>query len=266
MTFIINGGIINLQKFTIYSGVKKVFLLDLIKKLWSRGKTVSRIDFNNYYRKFGYPTPFIERHKSAPGVNEVYKKLKVAHDNFREQRAKIAEEEKSKENKLFTTWKVIHLIKTISKRLFLIGLIVSIVLFFLYAFNENLSTDFSNTVMVLMFLITPIPFISKVLEIITRFSYGKYSDRIKNKLIALKSEYLDIEMEYENEMDTLCLNSLSEEAREAEEHHREMIALQEKNAQALSAELKKIKKENRNNINSLKKDVGQIKDTLGIDD
>lgn len=243
-----------------------MFIVDFVQKLWSKGKTVSRLDFNSYYRKFAYPTPFIERHKSAPGVNTVLKKLKVEHDAFKEQRAQLREREQMKEKEKFTTWKTFHIIKFVSKRFFLVGLIFFIVSFILSIVAKDTFADFGNMVMGIMFLITPVPFIFKALEKITELSYEKYSHCISDELIALKLKYLEIENACREEMDELCLASLSDLERAQELQHREMIAIQEKNAETISSQLRKMRKENKANHHAIKEDLRKFKERMGIED
>lgn len=243
-----------------------MFIVDFVQKLWSKGKTVSRLDFNSYYRKFAYPTPFIERHKSAPGVNAVLKKLKTAHDKFKEQRAQLQEREQTKEKDKFTTWKTFHIIKVVSKRVFLIGLILFIVSCILSTVARDTFAGFGNMVMGVMLLITPVPFIFKVLEKITELFYEKYSHCISDELIAIRLQYLKIENACREEMDELCLASLSDLERAQELQHREMIAIQEKNAEAISSQLKKMRKENKANHHAIKEDLRKFKERMGIED
>ena len=242
-------------------------IVNFFSKLWSKGRIITRIDFNSYYRKFGYPTPFIEQHKSVRGVNEYFKILKTAHNAFKERRAEILEQEGFVEQRKYSIWKMFRLIKIVSKRFFLIGMFLFIFSIIIVSFVDlRLFDDFTSLIFALVFFSVPLALVSKGAEKISEISYNKYSYRIKNELKAIRLSYLEIENDCREKMDTLCLNSLSQQERAAEWHHREMIALQEKTAEAMSAQLKKIHKENKEHNYAVEEDLRKFKEKFGIKD
>lgn len=250
-----------------------MFIFDIISKffmmLWSKGKVISRIDFSGYYRKFGYPTPFIEQHKSAPGVNDVFKRLKSAHNIFKDQRAKITSEESPRENRKYLGWKIFHLIKLISKRLVLIGMLLFIVFIILACINDSVFGSLVGIVIGIALFIVVISLVSKCGEKIAELSYEKYSHKIKDRLIAARNEYLEVEAVCTEEMDVLCLASLSDEERGVERRHREIIRMEEENAKkmaSLNDKVEKVRKENKRQYDEIKEKVDKTNNALGIKD
>lgn len=243
------------------------FIANFFIKLWSKGEIVSRIDFNSYYRKFAYPTPFIERHKSAKGVNEIFKKLKIAHNSFKERRAEIINQESRVEQQIYSIWLFFHLVKIVSKRTLLICAFIGIALMIALSSVEiKMFDNLANIITYVFFLSIPCSFISKCAEKIMEVFYNKYSARITKELTTVKLEYFRIENECREEMDKLCLASLSKQELTEEIHHREMIALQEKNAEMVSAQLKNIQKENKKHNRAVEEDLRKFKEKMGIED
>lgn len=246
-----------------------MFIIDILsslfKKLWFKGKIITRVNFKNHYMFFAYPTTFIKRHKSAPGVSEVLKKLKKAHNSFERRRSELLERESAIEQSKYKIWKVFHLIKVISKRSFFVGIFLSFAIMIMYSKSVALEGLFAIAI-ILEIILIPLSVFSKIAEKIAGISYEKYSCRINNELKNIKLEYCRKEKVYGDEMDELCLESLSELERSEELHHREIIAIQKKNAETMANEIKQIKKENSKHNNAVERDLRKFKIRMGIED
>ena len=251
----------------IFNVIRKIF-----KWIWGGGNGISRINFNVYYAELKYPTPFIEQHKSAPGVDEVYKKLKKAHDDFRKKRANVKEMESSYEEQLFNKWKKIRLAKIISKRLLVVSLLLSIIG---DNIDSNIMTSLVNLIGIIFILSIPTLTISKLIEIVIERKYDKFFKRIKQILLSFRTEYLKIKALLEQEMDELCLSSLNELELTKELHRREIEQFKE-----LQRQSNEVQKQTNKSLSSLNrqvetlneetiknsKDLNKIKKKLWIDD
>ncbi len=225
------------------------------KKLWNKGGSVPRINFNGYYRKLEYPTPFIELHKSAPGVEEVYGKLRDAHSRFREKRAEIVNREKQTEENKFSKFTKVHFLKIISKRTLLISFLLWIILIIVQsAERTSISDNLIDITAIIVFTSVPVLTVSKIIEVIRKRNYIKYYKRIENEFISIRNEYLRIKDVLEEDMDHLCLASLSQQERTEELHHRELIYLEEKH----HLELVKLEEKRNKELTSINSKVNEI--------
>ena len=224
-----------------------MIVIDLISELWSKGEEVQRIDFEHYLEKSKNLrcSTFVCEHKSAPGVKPLLEKLRGVHEDYKEQIASIIDRETANEEKRFLSWRCFHIGKIICKRCLILSLLFVIVSLVLMIVNEDTYGNIFSISILFPFLLTFLSVIFKITEKICKVIYTRFSKKILNELQIIENSYSKTKAEYVEEMDTLCMESLSPLERSEERHRRELAEIRNENKK-LQKEIKNMRSDVRN--------------------
>ncbi|MCI9263644.1 MAG: hypothetical protein HFF06_03640 [Oscillospiraceae bacterium] len=194
-----------------------------------------RYDLDRVYYLKGYQkaVAHAEQNIEIPGMKEQLNDLKAEKGRYSKEVSALVEVERDNERQKYEKYEKWETIAQISKRVFLVGLAICVLSWFVpNSIRHTLSLLFGTLAPLALLVGGPVTIITYLLGMWHRQQYQRYKDGLSDKIDSLGKAFTKVSEGYYHTIDSLYLNSLDPQQRQFELMRREQAAQNQKLIQA----------------------------------